>query len=116
MGKGPRDLDEVRIEVAHSGRGVDEDREDRAQEDDRDLGLDADPEPDDEERQQHDAWRRVEERDERVERIAEPLVPADEESRDDAEYERGGVAGDEMQCAAGQVLPDAMVMLLSVSS
>src|SRR5438105_1392055 len=105
-----RDLDQVHVEVADSRRGVDQDREDRPQEYHRDLGLHADAEPDDEQRKQHDARCRVEERDERVERVAEARVPTDEQTQHDPQKRGRNVAHQQLLSADRHVLPNASVL------
>ena len=102
--EGARDLDEVRVEVPHAGRGVDDDREERAEEDDGDLRPDADPEPDDEEREQDDARRGVEERDERIDGVGEAPVPADAEAEQDPHDDGEDVADGELLKAHRNVL------------
>src|SRR2546423_860638 len=90
--EGSRDPKERGLRVPDAGHGVDDDREERSQEDDRDLRLDVDPEPDDEQRQEDDARRAVEEVDERVHRVLEPGVPAHGETEDQADEHRQAVA------------------------
>ena len=90
------DAQQARVEAAHAGHRVDEDREHSAEVDHGDLRLDADPEPDDEQGDQHDPRSRVKERDERVEDVAQTRVPAEQQPARYPDERRERVADHEL--------------------
>ena len=63
-------VDQQRIDRAHAGLGVEDEREHREQEDDDRLAGDADAEEHDHQRRQRDQRARIEHRHQRIERVA----------------------------------------------
>src|SRR5438309_615553 len=103
-----RDTQESGLRIPDARHGVDDDREKRAEEDDRDLGLHFDAPPEDEQRDEDDARRAVEEVHERVQRELEARVPAHEQSDDQAEDDRHPVANAHLGAAGPNVEPDVV--------
>src|SRR5581483_108015 len=86
--------------------GVDQDRKNRAEKNNADLGHDADAEPDDHQRQERDPRRRVHGVDERIEDIAHALVPAGQDAEGNADHGGESVAADEFNAAHVEVVVD----------
>ncbi len=72
-GKAAGHTDKARLARLHAGLRVDQDRDDGPEEDDRDLGPDADAEPDDDQRQQRHPRHGVERIHERAKHILQFL-------------------------------------------
>src|SRR5438874_5875008 len=104
--EGSRDPKKRGLRVPDAGHGVDDDREKCSQEDDRDLRLHLDAEPEDEERDEDDARCAVEEVHERVERVLEPRVPAHEQPEGETGHDRHAVADPDLGAARPNVEPD----------
>src|SRR2546425_5654544 len=99
----PRRLDEVTVGAFDAGEGVEEDREDRDEQDDSDLRLDAELEPEDEQRSERDRRGRVEERDPRIEVISERPAYRHGRAERDAGQRRGTEAERELEEARADV-------------
>src|SRR2546430_1474991 len=104
--EGSRDPKERGLRVPDAAHRVVDDREKCSQEDDRDLRLHLDAEPEDEERDEDDARRAVEEVHERVEAVLEPRVPAHEQPEGETGYDRHAVADPDLGAARPNVEPD----------
>src|SRR5947208_8066124 len=104
--EGSRDPQEGGLRVSDAGHRVDDDWEKCPQEDDRDLRLHLDAEPEDEERDEDDARCAVEEVHERVERVLESRVPAHEQPEGETGHDRHAVADPDLGAARPNVEPD----------
>src|SRR2546428_649706 len=99
----PRRLDEVPVGALDAGERVEEDREDRDEQDDSDLRLDAELEPEDEQRSERDGRGRVEERDPRIEIIPERAAYRHGRAKRDAGQRCGPEAERELEEARADV-------------
>src|SRR5256885_4380863 len=106
----PRDPQQRGLRVPDAGHRVDDDREEGTEKDDRDLGLDVDAEPDDEQREQDDPRRAVEEFHDRVHRVLDPRVPAHRQAQAEAHDDGQPEADDELLAARGHVEPDVALL------
>src|SRR5262245_42453558 len=86
---------EARFARLDARLGVDEDRDDGAEENDHDFGPDADAEPDDDEGQERYARHRVERVDEGADHVLQALGQTDSEPERDRQRQRRAVAQDE---------------------
>src|SRR5215813_13128548 len=101
---------EARFARLDAGLGVDEDRDDGAEENDHDLGPDADAEPDDDEGQERYARHRVERVDEGADHVLQALGQTDREPERDRQRQRRAVAQDEFGRTDLDVVPKIAVV------
>jgi hypothetical protein len=87
-----RQVDKLLIELLHAGVGVKKVQKENQDEDDANLGPDADAEPDDEQRRQRGARHTVERDDDRLEDIGQGFAPAEEIAGPDAGERADGKA------------------------
>jgi hypothetical protein len=102
-----RRLDQARVHVPDATHGRNDHREDGAKKDHRDLAVDADAEPDDQQRHQHDAGGAVEEGHEGVDGVADALVPAHQQAERQGQQNGQHIAVDQLLAADPQVTPDS---------
>ena len=91
------------------GLRADRDRDHGAEKDNRNLGPDADAQPDDDERQERDPRHGVERVDERTQKIAQTFGQPAREAERDCEGGRRAVTNAKFACAHGKIVPEIAI-------
>ena len=98
--------EQVRRRSFDAVAGVDQERKNRAQENDADLGQNADTQPNDDQRQERDARSGVHRVDERVANVGKSLIPADGNAERYSEDDRQEITPGKLDAANIEVVID----------